>query len=220
VACVGYTNARKTTLFNALTGGTAVMSDALFVTLDPIVRKVKLPDSRQILLSDTVGFIDRLPHQLVAAFHATLEEVTGAQLLLHVADAAAPDRERRDTAVRSVLEEVGAADVPTLVVFNKCDLLSSDELVRLKSMYPAAVFVSALHERGSAELLEIVASRLEMDTQLVTLTFNPDSNEHRRAIADLYRHARVVSHVANDDRVQIEAEVPRRLVERFTRGGK
>jgi GTP-binding protein HflX len=217
VALVGYTNAGKTTLFNVLTGGDAVVSDALFVTLDPLVRKVKLPDSRQILLSDTVGFIDRLPHQLVAAFHATLEEVAAANLLLHVADASAPDRERRDTAVRSVLADVGAGEVPTLVVFNKCDLLSSDELQRLKSMYPAAVFVSALHARGSAELLDIVASRLAMDTQLITVTFNPDSNEHRRAIAELYRHARVISHVADDERVQIEAEVPRRLVERFTR---
>jgi len=178
---------------------------------------VKLPDSRQILLSDTVGFIDRLPHQLVAAFQATLEEVAAANLLLHVADASAPDRERRDTAVRSVLAEVGAGEVPTLVVFNKCDLLSLDELQRLKSMYPAAVFVSALHARGSAELLEIVASRLAMDTQLITVTFDPDSNEDRRAIAELYRHARVTSHVADDDRVQIEAEVPRRLVDRFSR---
>ena len=143
--------------------------------------------------------------------------MASAHLLLHVADAAAPDRERRDTAVRSVLEEVGAGEVPTLVVFNKSDLLSTDELHRLKSMYPAAVFVSALHERGTSELLEIVASRLAMDTQLVKLTFDPDSNEHRRAIGDLYRHARVVSHVANDDRVEIEAEIPRRLVERFSR---
>jgi GTP-binding protein HflX len=215
VALVGYTNAGKTTLFNALTGGTAFASDALFVTLDPLVRKVKLPDSRQILLSDTVGFIDRLPHQLVAAFHATLEEVAAANLLLHVADASVTDRERRDAAVRSVLADVGAGEVPTLVVFNKCDLLSADELQRLKSMYPAAVFVSALHGRGNAELLEIVASRLEMDTQMITVTFDPDSNEHRRAIADLYRHARVVSHVADDERVQIEAEVPRRLAARF-----
>ncbi|TAK12038.1 MAG: hypothetical protein EPO35_11810 [Acidobacteria bacterium] len=95
--------------------------------------------------------------------------------------------------------------------------MSTDELHRLKSMYPAAVFVSALHGRGAAELLEIVASRLAMDTQLIRLSFDPDSNEHRRAIADLYRHARVVSHVANDDRVDIEAEIPRRLVERFVR---
>ena len=93
VALVGYTNAGKTTLFNLLTGGEAVASDALFVTLDPLVRKVKLPDRRELLVSDTVGFIDRLPHSLVAAFRATLEEVAGADLLLHVIDAASPDRD-------------------------------------------------------------------------------------------------------------------------------
>lgn len=217
VALVGYTNAGKTTLFNALTGGDAVASDALFVTLDPLVRKVKLPDKRQILLSDTVGFIDRLPHQLVAAFQATLEEVAGANLLLHVADAAASDRERRDMAVRAVLEEVGAAEVPTLVVFNKCDLLSSDELARLKTMYPAAVFVSALRGMGQPELLEILASRLAMDTEVVRLTFDPDSVAHRKAIADLYRQARVLTHVAVEDKVMIEADVPRRLLERLSR---
>ncbi|MBP6716201.1 MAG: GTPase HflX [Acidobacteria bacterium] len=217
VALVGYTNAGKTTLFNALTGGDAVASDALFVTLDPLVRKVKLPDKRQILLSDTVGFIDRLPHQLVAAFQATLEEVAGASLLLHIADASATDRERRDAAVRSVLEEVGAGEVPTLVVFNKCDLLSLEELLRLKSMYPAAVFVSALHGMGRTDLLDILASRLEMDTATVRLTFDPDSPEHRKAIADLYRQARVLSHVVVENKVMIDADVPRRLLDRLAR---
>lgn len=217
VALVGYTNAGKTTLFNAMTGGEAVASDALFVTLDPLVRKVKLPDKRQILLSDTVGFIDRLPHQLVAAFQATLEEVTAAELLLHVADASATDRERRDAAVRSVLAEVGAGEVPTLMVFNKCDLLASDELGRLKSMYPAAVFVSALSGMGQADLLEIVASRLAMDTAMVRLTFDPDSVAHRKAIADLYRQARVLAHMVVEDRVVIDADVPRRLLDRLSR---
>lgn len=217
VALVGYTNAGKTTLFNALTGGDGVASDALFVTLDPLVRRVKLPDARQILLSDTVGFIDRLPHQLVAAFQATLEEVAAADLLLHVADAAAPDRERRDGAVRSVLEEVGASAVPSLMVFNKCDMLAHDELARLKSMYPAAVFVSALHGQGRTELLDIVASRLALDTTVARFAFDPDRQDDRRAIAELYRHARVLSHVALEDRVVLEADTPRKLLERLHR---
>src|SRR5204862_1506879 len=116
VALVGYTNAGKTTLFNTLTRATAEASDALFVTLDPIVRQVRLPDSRELLVSDTVGFIDRLPHALVAAFRATLEEVAEADLVLHVIDRAATDRDRRIAAVAQVLEEVGATEVPLLPV--------------------------------------------------------------------------------------------------------
>src|SRR6476619_5927863 len=127
VALVGYTNAGKTTLFNLLTGGDAVASDALFVTLDPLVRKVKLPDRRELLVSDTVGFIERLPHSLVAAFRATLEEVAAADLLLHVIDASNPERDRQVAAVRSVLAEVGADTVPSVDVFNKCDQLDGVE---------------------------------------------------------------------------------------------
>ena len=100
VALVGYTNAGKTTLFNTLTGDEAVASNALFVTLDPLVRRVRLPDRRELLVSDTVGFIDRLPHSLVAAFRATLEEVAGADLLVHVIDASNPERERQIAAVQ------------------------------------------------------------------------------------------------------------------------
>ena len=108
VALVGYTNAGKTTLFNRLTGERAVASDALFVTLDPLVRQIRLPDSRELLLSDTVGFIDRLPHALVAAFRATLEEVVEADLILHVVDASNPEWSRQVAAVERVLDEVGA----------------------------------------------------------------------------------------------------------------
>ncbi len=134
VALVGYTNAGKTTLFNLLTKESAEASNALFVTLDPLVRQVSLPDRRQLLMSDTVGFIDRLPHTLVAAFRATLEQVAEADLVLHVIDAASPDRDRHMDAVRRVLEEVGAANVLTLNVFNKCDLIEPGEAERLQRM--------------------------------------------------------------------------------------
>src|SRR5437899_8089124 len=151
VALVGYTNAGKTTLFNVLTRSQAEASNALFVTLDPLVRKVRLADSRELLVSDTVGFIDRLPHALVAAFRATLEEVAEADLVLHVIDAAVPDRERRVTAVHQVLEEVGAVDVPLLEVYNKCDALTTDERRRLQEMAPDALCISALTRDGVDE---------------------------------------------------------------------
>ena len=215
VALVGYTNAGKTTLFNGLTRANAPASDALFVTLDPLVRQIQLPDNRELLVSDTVGFIDRLPHALVAAFRATLEEVVEADLALHIIDAAALDRDRRLAAVRQVLEEVGAGNVPTLDVYNKCDALNPDERRRLQERDSSALCISALHGDGIAELVETMASRVALDVRRVTLTFNPDVEAERDRIARVYRHARVVTHEARDGRVSIVADVPRRLLSRL-----
>ncbi|MEX2271861.1 MAG: GTPase HflX [Vicinamibacterales bacterium] len=156
VALVGYTNAGKSTLFNLLTGAGTVASNALFVTLDPLIRRVRLADGGQILLSDTVGFIDRLPHQLVAAFHATLEEVAAADLLLHVIDGSAHDLERREEAVNTVLREVGADKVPVVEVVNKIDVMERDALDRLRYMRPNAVFISAATGKGKADLLDAI----------------------------------------------------------------
>jgi GTP-binding protein HflX len=217
VALVGYTNAGKTTLFNELTRAHAEVSDALFVTLDPLVRQVRLPDNRELLLSDTVGFIDRLPHALVAAFRATLEEVAEADLVLHVIDAGAADRDRRMAAVRQVLEEVGASGVPVLEVYNKCDTLGPDERRRLQDQDPEALSISARHGDGLAELIETVASRLALDVIRVALTFDPDAPADRERIARVYRHARVVTHEARDGQVSIVADVPRRLLSRLER---
>ena len=215
VALVGYTNAGKTTLFNVLTRAGAEASNALFVTLDPLVRQVRLPDSRELLVSDTVGFIDRLPHALVAAFRATLEEVSEADLVIHVIDASAPDRERRINAVRVVLEEVGATDVPMLEVYNKCDALTPDERRRLQELDPSALTISALERQGIEELIETVASRLALDVRRVTLTFDPAEAADRERIARVYRHARVIEHETRDGQVSIIADVPRRLLSRL-----
>jgi len=217
VALVGYTNAGKTTLFNVLTRADAEASDALFVTLDPLIRQVKLPDSRELLVSDTVGFIDRLPHTLVAAFRATLEEVAAADLILHVTDAASADRERQIAAVRQVLEEVGALDVPLIEVYNKCDLLTPDERRRLQDQEPGALYLSATRREGLAELVDTLASRLALDVRRVTLTFNPDDPADRERIARLYRHARVLVHETRDGEVSIVADVPRRLLGQLER---
>ena len=216
VALVGYTNAGKTTLFNALTGDRAVASNALFVTLDPLIRKVRLPDRRELLVSDTVGFIDRLPHSLVAAFRATLEEVAAADLLLHVIDASSPDRERHMEAVRKVLAEVGAERVPALDVFNKCDRLDKVERQRLRALYPGALCVSALNGDGREELVAALESRLALDTARVTFEFDASSDEHREQISQLYRVGRILRHVASDGHVSVEAELPRRVLDRFT----
>jgi GTP-binding protein HflX len=216
VALVGYTNAGKTTLFNRLTNERAVASDALFVTLDPLLRQVRLPDRRELLLSDTVGFIDRLPHALIAAFRATLEEVAEADLALHVIDAASAERDRHVAAVTRVLEEVGAADVPVLDVYNKADALTADERRRIADRDPSAAVISARSGEGIDELVQMVASRLALDTRRITITFDSGTEFDRRQIARLYRVARVISHVATNGRVVIEADVPRRYIERLT----
>jgi GTP-binding protein HflX len=187
----------------------------LFVTLDPLVRQVRLPDSRELLVSDTVGFIDRLPHALVAAFRATLEETADADLILHVIDAAAPDRDRRMNAVRGVLEEVGATEVPLVEIYNKCDALTDDERRRLEEQDSAALCISALRRTGIDELVETMTSRLALDVRRVTLSFNPDEAADRERIARVYRHARVIQHETRDGQVSIVADVPRSLLSRL-----
>ena len=215
VAMVGYTNAGKTTLFNRLTKERAVASDALFVTLDPLLRKVHLADGGELRISDTVGFIDRLPHALIAAFRATLEEVGEADLALHLIDAASPARDRQMGAVRRVLEEVGAAEVPVLDVYNKADMVTPDERRRIGDKDPPAALISARTGEGVDELTQMIASRLALDTRRLIITFDGGKEFDRRQIARLYRMARVVSHVATNGQVVIEADVSRRHIERL-----
>jgi GTP-binding protein HflX len=215
VALVGYTNAGKTTLFNRLARQEALASDALFVTLDPLLRQVRLTDGPQILLSDTVGFIDRLPHSLVAAFRATLEEVVQADLLLHVVDASDADRARHVEAVERVLAEIDAHEVPRLRVYNKIDRLSGDEKAGLQAGEPGAVCLSAASGDGVVTLEREIARHLALETERVRLEFDAADEGHQARIARVYRHARVLSHEAGDGRIAIEADVPRRWLSRL-----
>jgi len=157
VSLVGYTNAGKSTLLNALTGAGVLQADMLFATLDSTTRRLSLPEGREITLTDTVGFIHKLPHGLVEAFKSTLDEVTEADLLLHVTDASAVQRDAHMLAVREVLDEIGASATPSLTVFNKADTLNAEDRAMLKRRFPAAVFVSGLTGEGLDSLLAHVA---------------------------------------------------------------
>ena len=212
VALVGYTNAGKSTLFNALTRGGAAVSSQLFMTLDPLVRKVRLGPGRELLLVDTVGFVQKLPHSLVAAFRATLEEVVEADLLLHVVDASTPGAAEREAAVEAVLKEIGAADRDTLLVLNKADEAPPDRLEALAEARPGSATVSALRGTGLEALLEQVAARLALGARRVTLRFAAGDE---RGIAQVYAAGRVLSHEVEDGQVRLQAELPERALERY-----
>jgi GTPase len=165
IALVGYTNAGKSTLLKRLTDAGVLIEDRLFSTVDPTTRRLELPFGRSALLTDTVGFVKKLPHQLVEAFHSTLEEVGEATLLLHVVDASR-DPERQIDAVGSVLKEIEVTDRPTLLALNKIDLLQEPELDKLRGQFPEAVFCSASTGAGMDDLLDRLSqelSRLKME---------------------------------------------------------
>jgi GTP-binding protein HflX len=213
VALVGYTNAGKSTLFSALTRTTdAVASDKLFMTLDPLVRRARLGPGSEVFLVDTVGFIQKLPHSLVDAFRATLEEVAAADLLLHVVDASAEDLEAREAAVEAVLREIGAAERPRIVVLNKGDRVSAERGATLREARPGSVLISARQGSGLDLLQGEIAGRLELRPRRVRLRF---SAKDSRGIGAVYSAGRVVEHEVEGDEVRLVAELPARLIERY-----
>ncbi len=160
VAIAGYTNAGKSSLLNRLTDAGVLVQDALFATLDPTVRRAQTPDGQDYTLTDTVGFVRHLPHQLVDAFRSTLEEVAAADLLVHVVDGADPDPLGQIDAVHVVLGEIDASAVPELVVVNKVDAMAPDDVLALRQALPGAQWVSAATGEGIEELREVIAARL------------------------------------------------------------
>ena len=176
VALAGYTNAGKSTLFNALTQADVHAADQLFATLDPTLRQIELPLAGKAVLSDTVGFIRALPHGLIEAFRATLEEVTQASLILHVVDAAASEKQERMEEVNAVLAEIGAEDVPQLLVWNKSDILgATGELIRRDARgKPVSVQVSSLTGLGIDELLSAIDELIAEDVVNTVITLGPE----------------------------------------------
>lgn len=170
VALAGYTNAGKSSLINRLTGADVLSYDKLFATLDSTTRKFELPEGREVTVTDTVGFIQKLPTTLVEAFKSTLDEITGADLVLHVIDASSPEFEGQIEAVCEVLDQIGAQSIPTIATFNKCDLLDAETLAGLKRRYPSAQFVSARTGEGIEGLVGAIAQAASAaDTKLDVL---------------------------------------------------
>jgi GTPase len=207
VAIAGYTNAGKSTLLNRLTGANALVADQLFATLDPTVRKLELPGGRRATLSDTVGFVSKLPHDLVEAFRSTLEEVTMADVILHVSDAASPDLDEQIDAVRRVLGEIGAGDIPEVLALNKIDQVAGSARARLARRFPGSVAVSGLTGEGAEGLLEVVAAVMPHPPIEVTLLV-PWGRED--VTARLYREAEVVETGADGDGTIVKALVGER----------
>jgi len=213
VGLVGYTNAGKSTLMNALTRAGVVADDKLFSTLDTRTRLWRLPDGSKVLLSDTVGFIRNLPHGLVTSFHATLEEVVQADLLLHVVDASHPESKQQIEAVEEVLAQIGAKEKDTLILFNKTDRLrDAVELTLLGRRYPDSLSISATTGAGLPVLEDRIARILA--TRLVEMEVAIPQSEGK-LLADLAANAVLLEREYGDERVRMRLRAPRRLLWRL-----
>jgi GTP-binding protein HflX len=211
VSLVGYTNAGKSTLLNRLTDADVLVENRLFSTLDPRTRRLELPGGEVVLCSDTVGFVRKLPHQLVDAFHATLEVVGSSDLLVHVVDASALDPAAQIDAVHTVLREIDADDVPELLAFNKADL-DRRQAGRLMASHPGSVACSALTGRGVPDLLRAVADRLRIADRTVDLAVPVARGD---VVAAIHREGEVVSERYEGEQVLVQARLDDRGAHRF-----
>ena len=210
---VGYTNAGKSTLLNTLTGASVLAEDKLFATLDPTTRRLRLPTNQNVLLSDTVGFIRKLPHGLVEAFKATLEEVVRADLLVHVVDVSHPQAEEQILAVNAVLEEIGAAGKPTLMVFNKIDRIGGRELLaRFREHFRDAVAISAKTGEGIPELLAELGAALRPVRDFVVVRVPHDASA---VMARLHAVGQVVERRYTGKHARLKVRIPPHLRAEF-----
>jgi len=210
VALVGYTNAGKSTLLNHLTSAEVVVEDRLFSTVDPTTRRLHLPGGETVLVSDTVGFVRKLPHQLVEAFRSTLDEVVDADLLVHVVDASAPDAREQIAAVRSVLEEIGAAEVPELLAFNKADIAPDGKLWVDRN--PGSVLLSAVTGEGVEGLGAAIAERLRALAKVVELVVPYERGD---VLAAVHREGEVLTEAHGPDATQVRARLDEVGASRF-----
>lgn len=210
IVVAGYTNAGKSSLLNQLTGAGVLVEDALFATLDPTVRKIKLPSGREVTVTDTVGFVRHLPHQLVEAFRSTLEEITDADLVLHLLDGSDESPVSQLNAVREVLAELGLTEVKELVVINKVDVADVQTITEMKRLVPDAFFISAKTGTGLAQLIELIDEKLAAKDLVVDLIL-PFSAQ--QLVSRVHKVGRVekIEHLESGTR--IVAAVPAALAE-------
>jgi GTP-binding protein HflX len=204
VAIAGYTNAGKSSLLNRITKAGVLVENALFATLDPTVRKTQTPDGRPYTFTDTVGFVRNLPHQLVEAFRSTLEEIADSDLVVHIVDASHPDPAGQIATVRDVIGEVGARDIPELIVFNKIDLVDDVQRMALRGLEPNSIAVSARSGEGIVELEQLIASLLPEPNVSVALVIPYNRGD---LVSRMHMNSRITKLEYEDDGTHVEAMV-------------
>ena len=212
IAEAGYTNAGKSSLINRLAGADVLSYDKLFATLDSTTRKLVLPEGREVTLTDTVGFIQKLPTTLVEAFKSTLDEIRGADLVLHVIDASSPEREMQMKAVEETLQQIDAQTIPRITVFNKIDLVDDAQTTALARLHPGAVFVSAATGQGCDELIEAIAraATAAEETMNVVVPFSRGD-----LVSLAHSKCTIIAEAFDENGANLTVRVPRDLLRQF-----